>query len=137
MHLKEKHTLDYLSHQFKPTDWLRFILLRPFDKKWYGLGLTDDDLSALQIAIMSAPRKAPVVPGTGGLRKIRFAQVVSDRSKRDSYRVGYVFFLEYSLVLLIVIYAKNEKDDLSQADRSAIRGIIRLIDEELRQGRIR
>ena len=56
MHHKERHTLFYPSHQFKPSDWLRFIHGGAFDKKWHGLGLSDEDLGALQIAIMVRPQ---------------------------------------------------------------------------------
>lgn len=137
MHLKETHILSYPSHHFEPSDWLRFIHIGPFDKKWAKLGLKDEDLAALQIAIMAAPQKPAVVAGTGGLRKIRFAQQGSSRGKRDSYRIGYVFFPAYSIVLLVVIYGKNEKDDLSEADCRAIRHVIRLIEDELTRGGIR
>jgi len=137
MHLKETHTLFYPSHQFEPSDWLRFIHIGRFDEKWAKLGLNDEDLRALQIAIMAAPRKPPVVQRAGGLRKIRFARSGSNRSKRDSYRIGYVFFPAYSIVLLVVVYGKNEKDDLSEADCRAISQIIRLIEDELTEGRIR
>jgi len=89
------------------------------------------------MAIMAAPVKPPVVRGTGGLRKIRFAQTGSNRSKRDSYRIGYVFFPAYSIVLLVVVYGKYEKDDLGEAACRAISQIIRLIEDELTQGRIR
>ncbi len=47
MHLKETHTLFYPSHQFEPSDWLRFIHIGRFDEKWAKLGLNDEDLRAL------------------------------------------------------------------------------------------
>jgi len=51
--------------------------------------------------------------------------------------LGTSFFPAYSIVLLVVVYGKNEKDDLSEADCRAISQIIRLIEDELTEGRIR
>lgn len=95
MHHKETHTLRYPADVFKPTDWLRFIHLPPFDNKWAKYKLRDDDLSALQICIMAGPERHPVVRGTGGLRKLRFACRDSNRSKRESFRVCFSYFPEY------------------------------------------
>ena len=92
---------------------------------------------ALQIAIMAGPKKHPVVRGTGGLRKIRFARRDSQQGKSGGYRIGYVFFESYSVVLSVVVYRKNEDTDLNMADRNAIRQIIELIRNELRRGEIR
>ena len=92
MHLRETHTLSYPAHDFEPSDWLRFILLDPFDRKWTRLGLNDEDLRALQIMIMAGPDKPALVKGTGGLRKIRFARKDWNRGKSGGFRIGYVFF---------------------------------------------
>lgn len=137
MHLKEKHKLSYPAHRFKPSDWLRFILLDPFDRKWAQLGLNDEDLRALQVAIMTAPDKHPLVRGTGGLRKMRFARKDFDRGKSGGLRIGYVFFESYCIVLLVVVYGKNQETELSMADRNAIRQIIELIEDQLGRGGIR
>jgi hypothetical protein len=137
MHLKERHTLCYPAHHFEPTDWLRFIQLDLFDRKWRELGLDDDDLRLLQIAIMTGPTKHPLIQHTGGLRKIRFAQRDSHRGKSGSFRVGYVLFESYSIVLLVVAYAKNEEPELTMADRKAIRRIVELIENQLKRGEIR
>ena len=39
-------------------------------------------------------------------------------------RVCYVYFQEYSLALLVMIYAKNEKDNLSKQEKKQIRNVI-------------
>lgn len=58
----------------EPAELLHFIELRAFTEAWdHHLGLGDDELTALQILIMMQPKGAPVVAGTGGLRKLRFA----------------------------------------------------------------
>ena len=79
----------------------------------------------LQFGIMADPRGAPVVPGTDGLRKLRFASSRWGRGKRGAARVGYVYFEEFGVVLLVVAYAKNEQDNLSADDKRIIRDMIR------------
>ena len=120
--------------EFKPEDWLRFIELKPFAIGWKDLGLDDDDQMALQILIMLNPRAHPVVAGTGGLRKLRFAPPRWKSGKRGAARVGYVYLQEYGVVLLVVAYAKNEKDDLTPSEKKAIRTLIGRIEDEFASG---
>jgi hypothetical protein len=52
---------------------LSFVQLALFSANWKRMSLTDDDLRALEASIACSPDGHPVVRGTGGLRKIRFA----------------------------------------------------------------
>jgi hypothetical protein len=132
MHLKSQCALSYLAGDFEPMDWLRFIHLAPFDRKWTALGLDDDDLRALQITIMAGPTRFPVIPNSGGLRKIRFGRRGA-QGKRDGFRIGFAYFPDNEIALLITVYAKNEQPDLSPADRRAIAQITGLIKQQLEQ----
>lgn len=124
--------LSYPKHVFKPEDLLHFIELRQFTEGWDELGLDDEaDLAALQIAIMVGPKKHPVIPGTGGLRKMRFAPDHWNTGKRGAARVCYVYFQEYGIVLLVVAYGKNEKDDLTAAEKKTIAKLIIEVEKEL------
>jgi hypothetical protein len=134
MHRKETHTVQYPPELFRPTDWLRFIHLPPFDNKWARFKLTDRDLNALQIAIMAGPERFPVIQGTRGLRKLRFAGDDSNLSKRESFRVCFSHFPEYGIAVLVTIFAKNETADLNAADKRAISAILSSIEHELDKG---
>src|SRR2546427_733072 len=94
---KSRHraTLVYPKHAFRPEDLLRFIELRPFADGWRDLKLNDDALLALQIMIMLNPKGNPVVAGTGGLRKMRFAPARWQTGKSGAARVGYVYLQDY------------------------------------------
>jgi mRNA-degrading endonuclease RelE of RelBE toxin-antitoxin system len=116
---------------------LRFVHLKPFERDWKDLRLDDDDLFGLQVAIMLNPKGPPVVQGTGGLRKIRFAPARSGKGKSGGIRVGYAYLEEYGTVLLIVAYGKNEKDDLSADERKEIGRLIDQIEQEFATGVIK
>ncbi len=103
---------------------MTFIEAQGFSDDWRDLGLGDDELQALQIAIMIGPKKAPVIPGTGGLRKLRFAPTRWKRGKRGTARVLYVLFPEFGIVLLVAAYDKSERDDMPLAYRRAYRKYI-------------
>src|SRR5688572_11464966 len=118
----------------EPVDLLHFIELRAFTEAWdHRLALGDDELTALQILIMMQPKGAPVVSGTGGLRKLRFAAKATPVGKRGGIRVCYVYFEQWGIVLLVTAYAKNRKDDMSAAEKKRIQEIIGDIDQLLRE----
>jgi hypothetical protein len=121
-------------HRIKPEDVVIFVELDDFTNDWQKLRLSDDDLHALQLAIIEKPKGAPVVPGTGGLRKIRFAAAQSAKGKTGGSRVCYVYFEEYAIVLLVLAYPKNEKDDLSHAEKKALKKLLEEIEQEFAKG---
>ncbi len=86
---------------------------------------------------MAGPDKHPIIKGTGGLRKVRFARQDWNRGKSGGFRICYVFFESFSIVLLVTIYGKDEQSNLSMAGRKAVHQIIELIEQELTSGRIR
>lgn len=67
---------------------------------------------------------------TGGLRKIRFP--FENRGKSGSSRVVYVDFAIYEKIYLISAYAKNEKENLSKAERNEIKKLIEMIELTLK-----
>jgi hypothetical protein len=64
------------------------------------------------------PECGVLVPGTGGIRKMRFG--FGGRGKRGGTRVIYLFAGADMPVLLLAAFAKNEQADLSGAERSAL-----------------
>lgn len=103
---------------------LTFIELDGFREDWSRLGLDSDDLLVLQLAIMRAPALPPVIPGTGALRKIRFKPLHWNVGKSGACRVCYVHFPEHETVLFVIAYGKSERDNLTAAEKSAVRELI-------------
>lgn len=108
-----------------------FIQTKEFSKNWDELGFNDDDLRKLEIDIMSNPTKYPVMQGTGGLRKARYA--IENKGKSGGVRVCYVDFVFAETIYLITVYPKNEKDNLSKAERNEIKKVIEILESTLQK----
>ena len=106
---------------------LTFIYSPSFVSEWIRQRLTDDDLRALEERLSQAPESAPVVQGTGGLRKMRFAPPSRHTGKSGSMRVGFAYFRVKSAVFVVTLYSKKEASDLSPAQKVEIRRWLNLI----------
>lgn len=118
-----KGTLKYPKHlpQINPCDFLQFVELDEFYSDWQDLELTDDDLFALQVIIMSNPKGCPVVQGTGGLRKLRFAPNKWNAGSSGGARVFYAYLEAHGIVLLVMAYNHKHKKDLTSDERHEIK----------------
>lgn len=84
--------------------------------------LTDDDYANLQEALIERPERGALIPGSGGVRKVRWAQ--PGRGKRGGIRVVYYAKVRDGVIFMLTIYAKNE-------DETIPAHILRKIKEEL------
>jgi mRNA-degrading endonuclease RelE of RelBE toxin-antitoxin system len=67
--------------------------------------LTDEDYAALQEALMVDPDAGPVIPGSGGVRKLRWA--APGRGKRGGYRIIYSVRRAHGVIWMLTMYPKN------------------------------
>lgn len=72
--------------------------------------LTDDEYAALQWALALRPEAGAVIPGSGGIRKLRWAG--KGRGKRGGLRVIYYWRDHRSEIWLLTLYAKNEAENI-------------------------
>jgi putative transcriptional regulator len=80
---------------------------------------------AFQNALQANPAQGRVMPGCGGLRKVRVEDSHRGKGKRGGARVIYLAIPEASRLDLLAIYGKNEKDDLSPAERKVLAAMAR------------
>jgi hypothetical protein len=62
------------------------------------------------------------MPGSGGLRKLRWS--AGGRGKRGGIRVIYYWFVSKDIILLLYVFAKSERDDLTTEQLRQLRKII-------------
>jgi hypothetical protein len=98
-----------------------FIQTHGFRKEAVRLGLSLDDLRAIENQISDAPHRWPVISGAPGLRKMRFAPEGRSGGKSGGVRICYFVMDAEHHVFLVTIFAKNEKQNLNAADRNAIK----------------
>lgn len=92
--------------------------------------LSKADRRAMEAAIVADPAAAPLLQGTGGLRKLRWAG--SGRGKRGGVRTIYFRQASPEAIYLLTAYAKADREDLSRADRKVLTRIVAAIKEEER-----
>jgi mRNA-degrading endonuclease RelE of RelBE toxin-antitoxin system len=78
--------------------------------------MDEEERSLLIDYLAHNPRAGAVIPGTGGVRKLRWA--LEGRGKRSGARVVYYYHNDAMPIFALTAYAKNERADLSQATRN-------------------
>ena len=106
-----------------------FIQTITFEKQWDDLGFTDDDLCRLEYEIMKNPQAGKIIPGTGRLRKMRFATQYA--GKRGGARVCYVDFVVLDTIYLFFAYGKSQKENLTQEECHNIKKAIDVLEKKL------
>lgn len=90
--------------------------------------LSEDARRDMEAAIVTAPDVAPVIRGTGGIRKLRWAG--SGRGKRGGIRAIYFWHAGPEAVYMLTAYAKADRKDLTAADRKALTRLVASIARE-------
>lgn len=97
---------------------------RPYERKAKRL-LAERGMKALEDEIAKSPMRWPIIRGTGGVWKIRHA--LPGKGKSGGVRAGYYFHGKGPTVYMLTVYAKNERDNLSDADKAALKQIVKAI----------
>ena len=94
-----------------------------------GLGFTEEELLELQLVLLDNPKMGPVMKETGGLRKMRYA--FEERGKSGSVRILYIDYEEHERILLLNLFTKDEKENLTKGERNQIRKAMKALEQEL------
>ena len=81
--------------------------------------LPDDDYRELQNHLAENPEAGPVIPKSDGLRKLRWAG--AGKGKRGGLRVIYYVITEDHEIIMVSVYKKSDKDDLTQKQYKDLR----------------
>ncbi len=107
--------MSKILYSFRETSW--------FTRQVSTL-LTDEEYNKLQWRLIEFPNAGDLIKGSGGICKIR--QSAKGKGTRGGARVIYYFAAKNQEIIMLDIYAKNEKENLSIAQ---MRELKRLIEE--------
>jgi mRNA-degrading endonuclease RelE of RelBE toxin-antitoxin system len=86
--------------------------------------LDDEGYRNLQNTLAHTPDLGDMIPGTGGFRKLRWADRRRSKGRRGGLRVIYYWFDSQSQIWLMTIYDKDEAADLTPREREALKAAI-------------
>lgn len=100
-----------------------FIELPPFERFRQDY-LDDEGLRGLQKLLLQNPEAGDVIAGTGGLRKVRFADSRRGKGKRGGLRVIYYWWLGGHQFWLFTLYDKDEMEDLTAKEKKVLKALL-------------
>jgi hypothetical protein len=86
--------------------------------------LSDDSYRGLQRELARNPELGDIMPGTGGFRKLRWADPRRGKGRRGGLRLIYYYFLSDQQVWLMTLYDKDEASDLTAKEKKVLRAAI-------------
>jgi len=84
--------------------------------------MQDDQYRELQERLIENPEIGDLIPGSGGLRKIRWK--LSGRGKRGGVRVIYYWAVSADQVRMLYVYSKSDQKDLSKDQLKVLRQLV-------------
>ena len=101
-----------------------FVELPAF-AKYRSEYLSEEAFRGLQNFLMATPEAGDVIEGTGGLRKLRYADATRGKGKRGGLRVIYYWWVSGAQFWLFILYNKDEMVDLSPKERKLLKDLIK------------
>ena len=80
--------------------------------------MADDQLRGIQDALCQDPEQGVLIRGTGGMRKMRWG--LPGQGKSGGVRVIYLYLAEQERIHLVLMYPKNKKETLTDAEKAAL-----------------
>lgn len=94
--------------------------------------LDEDEREALVNYLAYNPHVGVLVRGTGGIRKVRWAREGEGKSR--GFRVIYFFHSTEAPLFALNVFAKNEKENISRAERNELKKLTTVLVENYKAG---
>lgn len=92
--------------------------------------MNDEGYRALQNELLENPDRGEVMPGCGGLRKIRFADPARSKGRRGGVRIIYLYIPEAFRIDFFDAYGKDEKNDLTPREKKWLAELSKQVKQE-------
>jgi hypothetical protein len=102
------------------TGWFQFVEAPAF-ARFREDYLDDDGFAELQSYLAKNPEAGDMVPGAGGIRKMRWRDPRRGKGRRGGLRIIYYCFLSEREIWLLTLYDKDEAADLTKEERGQLR----------------
>jgi mRNA-degrading endonuclease RelE of RelBE toxin-antitoxin system len=109
------------------------VVETPFFLRKAAILLNEEERSELVVFLGMNPEAGELVPETGGVRKVRWA--AQGKGKRGGVRVIYYFHSETFPLFLLTVYAKNQRANLTKAERNEFKRLVPLLVKTYAKGR--
>lgn len=90
--------------------------------------LNDDERKGLREFLAANPKAGAVIPGSGGVRKLRWS--VEGKGKRGGGRVIYFYHDDAMPLHLFKFYKKAAKENLTSREKNALSGVVKALVKE-------
>lgn len=101
---------------------VEFVRFPTFEKTAAGL-LSEAEILEMELQLVVQPNAGDLIPGGRGLRKLR--RPAKGRGKRGGARVIYYHVTSAHLILLVVVYAKNDQEDLDRRQLQLLANLVK------------
>jgi hypothetical protein len=102
---------------------MEFIEAPAFDK-YLSDYLDDDDYRRIQAELAVNPELGDMMPGTGGFRKMRWADTRRGKGRRGGLRIIYFHFKSDHQIWFLTVYDKSEASDLTSGEKKTLKAAI-------------
>ncbi len=110
---------------------LEFIEFPAFTNRLMALAKehADDVLLEIQNDLLANPKRGKVVQGTAGVRKARATDPARGKGKRGGFRYLYFYIERDGQIFLLMVFSKDEQDDLTKDQKKTLAKLIRELRE--------
>lgn len=109
----------------------QIIQIKLFTKTLDGLikkrQLLEDDFDEFKKELVKNPELGDLVPGGGGVRKTRLKSATGGKS--GGFRVCHYHLVTKDRIFLLLMYAKNVKEDLTMEEKKTLKKIVKMLKE--------
>lgn len=110
---------------------LEFIEFPAFTNRLMALAKehAEDVLLEIQNDLLANPKRGKVVQGTAGVRKARATDPARGKGKRGGFRYLYFYIERDGQIFLLMVFSKDEQDDLTKDQKKTLAKLIRELRE--------